>query len=152
MNTEAFLKGLERLAKKTGVIVTSRMTLRDMDDYVAGTPLYVSANAVDVGNGVMDRCGPFALCMAEKKAAPVEQFTRGKAPYVSSDYDAYDCPVTGKMVEGRAAHRENLKRTGCRILEKGEKEHAAKRREETFNDACSKLAESIVFEAARMDV
>ncbi len=41
-------------------------------------------------------------------------------PQISSDYKAYECPVTGKMIEGRVAHRENLKRTGCRLNEKGE--------------------------------
>lgn len=43
-------------------------------------------------------------------------------PMISSDYAAYDCPITGRPVEGRAAHRENLARHGCRILEAGEKE------------------------------
>lgn len=41
-------------------------------------------------------------------------------PMVLGDYEAYDCPVTGKMIEGRAAHNENLKRTGCRLNEPGE--------------------------------
>lgn len=45
------------------------------------------------------------------------------APYVRGDYPAYECPVTGKMIEGRAAHEENLRRTGCRILEPGETEN-----------------------------
>ena len=39
---------------------------------------------------------------------------------VVGDYAPYDCPVTGKRIEGRKAHRENLARTGCRILEPGE--------------------------------
>ena len=38
-------------------------------------------------------------------------------PMVSMDYEAYECPVTGKTIEGRAAHQENLKRTNCRLLE-----------------------------------
>lgn len=42
------------------------------------------------------------------------------APYVQNDYPAYTCPVTGERIEGRRAHEENLKRTGCRILEPGE--------------------------------
>jgi hypothetical protein len=54
------------------------------------------------------------------------------------DYKGYDCPVTGKWIEGRAAHRENLKRQGCRLHEPGEKEEMLRRR---------KNAES-VFEAA----
>lgn len=43
-------------------------------------------------------------------------------PRIASDYTAYECPVTGQMIEGRAAHSENLKRHDCRILEPGEKE------------------------------
>jgi hypothetical protein len=29
-------------------------------------------------------------------------------PRVIGDYAAYECPVTGKMIEGRKAHQENL--------------------------------------------
>jgi|GEM_PF-1300449 len=54
------------------------------------------------------------------------------APRIASDYQAYDCPVTGTMIEGRTAHRENLKRQGCRLLEPGETRTAAKRQEESF--------------------
>lgn len=50
------------------------------------------------------------------------------APYVRGDYPPYECPVTGKMIEGRRAHEENLKRTGCRIYEPGEK-HDFERRQ-----------------------
>jgi putative FmdB family regulatory protein len=42
------------------------------------------------------------------------------APYVRGDYLGYECPVTGKWVEGRRAHEENLRVTGCRLLEPGE--------------------------------
>jgi putative FmdB family regulatory protein len=45
---------------------------------------------------------------------------------VQADYAAYQCPVTGRSVDGRKAHAENLKRTGCRILETGEKEQVEK--------------------------
>ena len=37
------------------------------------------------------------------------------APLVVSDYAAYECPVSGKMIEGRRAHSENLKQTGIMI-------------------------------------
>lgn len=50
------------------------------------------------------------------------------APRVVNDYPGYNCPVTGKWIEGRRAHIENLKATGCRILEPGEKEDAARAR------------------------
>jgi hypothetical protein len=53
-------------------------------------------------------------------------------PIILADYGAYDCPVTGKMVEGRHAHSENLKRQGCRLLEKGETREQGRRVEESF--------------------
>ena len=46
------------------------------------------------------------------------------APMVKGDYPGYDCPITGKWIEGRRAHEENLKRHGCRVLEPGETEGA----------------------------
>ena len=52
------------------------------------------------------------------------------APMVVSDYQTYDCPITGNPIEGRAAHKENLKRNNCRLLEKGESREAPKRYEE----------------------
>ena len=42
------------------------------------------------------------------------------APRVVGDYAGYNCPVSGKWIEGRRAHEENLKRTGSRVLEPGE--------------------------------
>lgn len=50
------------------------------------------------------------------------------APAVVADYAGYSCPVTGKWIEGRKAHLENLKRTGCRIQEPGEKEAMLRRK------------------------
>jgi len=35
--------------------------------------------------------------------------------------------VTGKWIEGRKAHEENLKRHGCRVLEPGEAESSRRR-------------------------
>lgn len=45
---------------------------------------------------------------------------RVSAPAVVGDYEGYQCPVTGKYIEGRRAHEENLKRTNCRLFEPGE--------------------------------
>lgn len=50
------------------------------------------------------------------------------AGHVSNAYVPYKCPVTGEVVSGKKAHEENLARQGCRLLEKGEREAAAKRR------------------------
>lgn len=51
------------------------------------------------------------------------------APRVLGDYEGYTCPVTNKWVEGRAAHRENLKRQGCRVFESGEREQFVRQKE-----------------------
>jgi putative FmdB family regulatory protein len=45
-----------------------------------------------------------------------------QAPMVIGDYPGYQCPVTDRWIEGRKAHEENLRRTGCRVLEPGERE------------------------------
>jgi hypothetical protein len=50
------------------------------------------------------------------------------ATRISRDLPGYSCPVTGSWVEGRRAHEENLARTGCRVLEDGEKGENEKRR------------------------
>jgi len=42
------------------------------------------------------------------------------APAVVGDYAGYECPVSGKWIEGRRAHEENLRKHGCRVLEPGE--------------------------------
>lgn len=49
-------------------------------------------------------------------------------PLISSDYPGYSCPITGEWVEGKKAHRENLAKHGCRVLEPGEREQVEKRR------------------------
>lgn len=79
----------------------------------------------------------------------VRKRARKSEPTVNivSDYQAYDCPVTGKIVEGRAAHRENLKRTGCRLLEKGESREFQKNQQReadrSLESAVSRAVESI---------
>ena len=61
---------------------------------------------------------------------------------LAPDYQGYTCPITNRWVEGRRAHQENLKRHGCRVFERGEREAAAKDRadadrkiESTVNEA-----------------
>jgi putative FmdB family regulatory protein len=58
------------------------------------------------------------------------------AAMVRPDLPGYDCPITGKWVEGRRQHEENLARHGCRILEPGEtsQRQATARREEAELD------------------
>lgn len=59
-----------------------------------------------------------------------------------SDYEAYECPVTGKMIEGKAAHQENLKRTGCRILEPGEMEQAKRNGKKIREESVDKIVDA----------
>ena len=41
-------------------------------------------------------------------------------PYIRGDLPAYRSPVTGKLIEGRAARREDLARSGCREVDPSE--------------------------------
>ena len=63
----------------------------------------------------------------EEKEPESKPFIPGKI-HLTKDIEGYSCPVTGKWIDGRKAHRDNLARHGCRIMEKGEKEDFNKRR------------------------
>lgn len=65
------------------------------------------------------------------------------APRIAADYAGYSCPVTGKWIEGRRAHEENLRQQGCRVLESGEKADFLRRRaddERQFDAAVEQTA------------
>lgn len=69
------------------------------------------------------------------------------APRVLGDYPGYECPITGKWVEGRAAHRENLAKHGCRILEPGETSEAqrrARQSDEALEESVAETAAALV--------
>lgn len=66
---------------------------------------------------------------------------------IRGDYEGYVSPATGKWVEGRAAHEEDLKRSGCRILEKGETEHFIKTKKQR-EEKLAQNFETIVEKAA----
>jgi hypothetical protein len=51
------------------------------------------------------------------------------APDVMPDLPAYRSPVDGRLVDGRAQRREDLKRHGCRPYETSEKTEFVRRRE-----------------------
>jgi hypothetical protein len=73
-------------------------------------------------------------CIVDKRTGKPDPLPKRFVPpriQIIRDYAAYDCPVTGRMIEGRSAHNENLKRTGCRLLEKGEREQAIRDRADT---------------------
>ena len=61
---------------------------------------------------------------------------------VFSDYSAYTCPITGARVEGRKAHERNLAKHGCRVLEAGEPQAAARSREAADAALESRIADS----------
>jgi putative FmdB family regulatory protein len=61
------------------------------------------------------------------------------APMVIGDYQGYSCPITGKWIEGRRAHEENLKRHDCRVFEPGETEAAKRWREKAEADFDAKI-------------
>lgn len=65
------------------------------------------------------------------------------APAVRGDYAGYSCPITGKWIEGRRAHQENLKQHGCRVLEPGETE-GTKRARAAADAALDKSVEQTV--------
>lgn len=58
------------------------------------------------------------------------------------DYEGYQCPITGNWVEGRTAHRANLHKHNCRVLEKGERKDMQRRREEADRKLETKLEET----------
>lgn len=58
------------------------------------------------------------------------ELPQSAGPMVSRDIKPYACPITGKVIDGRRDHRENLARTDSRVLERGEVEHDQRRRKE----------------------
>ena len=68
-------------------------------------------------------------------------------PRVQGDYEAYNCPVTGKRIEGKREHEANLRKHGCRVYEPGETE-AFKRRqaaeEAAFEESVGETAAAFV--------
>lgn len=66
------------------------------------------------------------------------------APMIATDLPGYECPITGKWIEGRRQHEENLKRTDSRLLEPGEtqeKEKARKAADEALDKAIDATVE-----------
>jgi putative FmdB family regulatory protein len=73
-----------------------------------------------------EKCG----CVASRVFTPVPVF---------GDYAPYECPMTGKIISGRKEHEENLKRTGCRILEPGEREQFIKNKAKEEDEFDAKI-------------
>ena len=58
----------------------------------------------------------------ENKATgePMDAPDRVCVPHIMSDIGEYRSVASGKMITGRAAQREDLKRTGCRLVDPSE--------------------------------
>jgi len=42
-------------------------------------------------------------------------------PMIHADYEPYISPASGKVIQGKHQHEEDLRQTGCRLLEPGER-------------------------------
>lgn len=70
-------------------------------------------------------------CSADPRLCPScgEMAARIISPVrVFGDFPGYVSPATGAWVEGKKARTEDLRRSGCRPYEDGEKEHAILRK------------------------
>ena len=72
------------------------------------------------------------------------------APRILPDYPGYSCPITGKWIEGRRAHKENLKKHGCRVLETGETEALSRRKKWEDEALEERIAEGAVQEFLKL--
>ena len=75
---------------------------------------------------------------------------RASGPYVVGDYAAYECPITGDIIDGKREHAKNLLKHGCRIHEKGEfedvKKYGRQRHEEAIDRAVDRAAQDMAHE------
>lgn len=55
----------------------------------------------------------------------------------------YDCPITGEWIGSKHAHENNLAKHGCRVLETGENDVAAKFREREEAEFDRKIEETV---------
>lgn len=69
-------------------------------------------------------------------------------PMLARDYAAYDCPITGRMIDGKREHRENLERHGCRILEPGETQAVAAAGDRPFVESTERILDRALGEIA----
>ena len=66
------------------------------------------------------------------------------APMVTGDYETYNCPITGRQIEGKAEHNANLLKHDCRIQEKGEFEDVKKHGQNRINAEMDKAIDKSV--------
>ena len=69
------------------------------------------------------------------------------ASQISMDYQPYHCPITGKYIDGKRAHKENLAKHGMRVFEQGEQEDSARFRRDADRELdknLEKTAEKLI--------
>lgn len=142
-NYKAFIKELIALCDEHNIYLTGNMKIVDDSNYLPATAKLDIAMERKLYGGV-DRTGPFLIASIEQKESKPVDCNTGLRVYVSPDIKAYDCPITGKIIDGKKEHRENLKRTGCRNLEPGESRESQKRQESELNAACKRTAHEMV--------
>lgn len=142
---EEFTKALHKLCTRHKVVLSGTMRVTPMTDKIEAFD-YSYAEQVPAYGGA-DTFGPFIVPQITYKPEPKAEFKTSKGFQITRDSEGYDCPVTGKWIEGRAAHRENLKRHGCHVLEKGEHQDNERNRIEAEEKTIDSLAESVVRDA-----
>jgi putative FmdB family regulatory protein len=86
-----------------------------------------------------------AMRQAEQCQCGSEAHKVISAPMIAMDsYTSYSCPITGKQIEGKRQHVENLKKHGCRVYEAGETEQFKKRRAQEQERATDALLDRIL--------
>lgn len=63
---------------------------------------------------------PAEQVMRSRHNSEPEKRSKIGFPYIRGDLKPYVSPVTGKVIEGRAARREDLARSGCREVDPSE--------------------------------
>ena len=72
-------------------------------------------------------------------------------PRVRADFEAYECPITGKEIRGKRAHAENLRRHDVHVLEPGEKEANDRRAREQEQALEARIGRDVEARIEQMD-
>ena len=71
-------------------------------------------------------------------------------PMVRGDLPGYESPIDGRWIEGRRARHEDLRRSGCRPYEDGEKEYHERNRVRENAKLDARIDESVERQFAAM--
>lgn len=145
-----FVNELKELLNKYDLHLSGTIRMVDMKDEKWDRPTAsVGIHETLTYGPITDRTGPFLVASIEEKPLHAVECNSGLGFQVSPDIQGYDCPVTGKWIDGRRDHRENLKRHNCRIKEKGDKEWAEKRRKENLTQSIENLSHKMAEKIAQ---